>query len=52
MGPVSGNQDVIAGAKPALVFAFNAQTRGAGEQQDPLVMFLTMGLIRRRGLTG
>ena len=52
MGPVSGDQDVIAGAKLALVLAFNAQTRRAGEQQNPLVMSLTMGFIRRRGLTG
>ena len=52
MGSVSGDQDVVAGAKLALVFTFNAQTRRAGKQQDPLVMSLTMRFIRRRGLTG
>jgi len=52
MGSVSGDQDVVAGAKLALAFTLDAQTRRAGEQEDPLVMSLTMRFTRRRGLTG
>jgi len=32
MGPVSGDQDMVAGAKIALFFALNAETRRAGEE--------------------
>jgi hypothetical protein len=51
MGPVSGDQDVVARTKITLTFALNAETRRAGEEQDPFVMSLTMWFIHRRGLT-
>jgi hypothetical protein len=51
MGPVSGDQDVVTRTKITLTFALNAETRRAGEEQDPFVMSLTMWFIHRRGLT-
>ena len=50
MGSVSRDQEMVARAKIALTFAFNAETGGAGEQQHPFVMSLPMWLIRRCGL--
>jgi hypothetical protein len=50
MGPVRGDQDMVARAKTALIFALDAQTRRPGEEQDPFVVSLTMGLICRRRL--
>ena len=43
---------MVAGTKIALIFALDAQAGSAGKQQDPFVMVLTIGFIRRRALTG
>jgi hypothetical protein len=51
MGPVTGDQDMVARTKIALTFALNAETCRAGKEQDPFVVFLTMGFIRGRRLT-
>lgn len=51
MAPVSGDEDMVAGAKIALAFALDPQTCRAGKEQDPFVMFLTIWFVCRRGLT-
>src|SRR5262249_41324107 len=52
MGAASWDQDMVAGTKIALAFALDAQTCRAGQQQDPFVMLLTKGFVRRRALAG
>jgi hypothetical protein len=51
MATVSGDEDMVAGAKITLTFALDPQTGGAGKEQDPFVMFLTIWLVYRRELT-
>jgi hypothetical protein len=51
MGPVSGDKNMVARTKIALALALNAETRRTGEEEDPLVMSLAMGSVRRCKLT-
>jgi hypothetical protein len=51
MGAVSGDQNMIAGAKIALIFAIKSKASQTREEEHPFVMPLTMGLIGWRRLT-
>ena len=52
MGTMSGDQDIVTGTKIALAFSLDPKTGRAGDEQDPLVVFLIVGFVRRRGLAG
>src|SRR5262245_21151885 len=52
MATMRGDQDMVTRTKIALAFAFDPKTRGAGEEQDPFVVFLIIRLVRRCRLTG
>src|SRR5262245_11296428 len=50
MATVGGDQDMVTRTKIALAFAFDPETRRAGEEQDPFVVLLIIRLVRRRRL--
>ena len=49
---MSGDQDIVTGTKIALAFSLDPKTGRAGDEQRPFVVFLSVGFVRRRGLTG
>jgi hypothetical protein len=51
MGAVSGDQNMIAGVKIALIFAIKSKASQTREEEHPFVTPLTMGLIGWRRLT-
>ena len=50
MQPASRDQDMVTRTKITLSFAFDPQTRRAGEKQDPFIMILIIWFICWRGL--
>ena len=50
MGAVSGNEQMVARTKLALPFTLDVEARRAGKEEDPFIMSLTIGFIRRSGL--
>jgi hypothetical protein len=47
MGPVSGDQDMVARTQVSLAFALDAQTRRTGQEQDPFVIAAGDAVDRR-----
>src|SRR5580704_516496 len=50
MGTTRGNQDIVTRPKLAFGFSLDPQTGRARDKQDPLVVFLIIGFVHRRGL--
>jgi len=51
MSSVRYDQNIVARTKIALTFALNAEAGRTGEEYDPFVVSLTMGVFCRRRLT-